>query len=442
MTLEPESFAASITVAAGRNAQRLDDVAAAVTILKQNELQQSGAETTDDVLRSIPGFSLFRRTSGRFANPTTQGVSLRGVGPSGASRTAVLFDGIPINDPFGGWVYWDQIPRQSIDSIEVVRGGESNLYGTDALGGVISIRRKTENQSVADAMFSYGNLRTPDFSFFGSTVIDKWQLSLANAVYRTDGYILTAPESRGAVDTPANSEFTTLSLRFNRPFSPDTRIFGYGEFFRENRNNGTPIQTNDTGTDIFALGGDWKDPVTHSNWHVRTYGSGELFHQNFSTVAADRNSEQLNRVQRVPAQQIGASLQWDRNIGSKVFATAGVDGRQVRGVSQETAFSAGKATSESEAGGRQRIIGAYGQAIIQITQRLSLTAGIRFDRWSNFDGGIITHSLTIPGLVTTTSFSDHNETATSPKLAIVYHLPSGLTVRACRVSSLSCADLE
>jgi len=322
ITLEPESLAGEITVAAGRSAQRIDDAPASVTILKQSELTQSGAVTVDDVLRSVPGFTLFRRTSSRYANPTSQGVSLRGVGPSGASRTSVLFDGIPLNDPFGGWVYWDQIPRQSIDSIEVVRGGESNLYGTDALGGVISLKPRTSDQSTVDASFSYGNLRTPDFSFYGSTVVHKWEISLASALFQTDGCILTAPESRGAVDTPANSEFRTLSLTFARKFSDSARIFGYGQFFRENRHNGTTVQTNDTGTQFFALGGDFRDSLTNSDWHFRTYGSGELFHQNFSTVAANRATEALNRVQRVPIQQIGATIQWERNFGAKLFATA------------------------------------------------------------------------------------------------------------------------
>ena len=64
----------------------------------------------DDQLRSVPGFSLFRRTSSRVANPTTQGVTLRGMSASGASRTLVLADGVPLNDPFGAWVYWDRVP--------------------------------------------------------------------------------------------------------------------------------------------------------------------------------------------------------------------------------------------------------------------------------------------------------------------------------------------
>ena len=104
-------------------------------------MQTTAAFRTDDILRQVPGFSLFRRTTSRAANPTTQGVSLRGLGASGASRALVLSDGFPLNDPFGGWVYWDRAPRESIGSIEVASGGASHLYGSDALGGVINIIR-------------------------------------------------------------------------------------------------------------------------------------------------------------------------------------------------------------------------------------------------------------------------------------------------------------
>ena len=87
----------------------------------------------------MPGFSLFRRSDSLTANPTSQGVSLRGVGASGPSRALVLEDGIPITDPFGGWVYWDRIPRESISDMEFVEGGASDLYGSDAMGGVINV---------------------------------------------------------------------------------------------------------------------------------------------------------------------------------------------------------------------------------------------------------------------------------------------------------------
>jgi outer membrane cobalamin receptor len=128
-----------VVVSAGRVEQALQDVPSNVTVLTRDDIERSAARTVDDLLRQIPGFSLFRRSSSLVANPTTQGVSLRGIGPSGVSRTLVLLDGVPLNDPFGGWVCWSKVPLESIERIEVVRGGGSALYGNYALGGVINI---------------------------------------------------------------------------------------------------------------------------------------------------------------------------------------------------------------------------------------------------------------------------------------------------------------
>src|SRR5437870_7573558 len=137
----------SITVTATRPKTRLADTPASVVVLDRSAI--ASAPTLDDALRQVPGFALFRRTGSRTANPTSQGVSLRGVGASGASRALVLDDGIPLNDAFGGWVYWGRVPRASIERIEVVRGGASDLYGSSAVGGVIQFVRRANN---ADAL--------------------------------------------------------------------------------------------------------------------------------------------------------------------------------------------------------------------------------------------------------------------------------------------------
>ena len=125
--LAPAAFLEQVTVTASRTEQRLGDIPASVSVLHSEDIRMSPAVVADDVLRQIPSFSLFRRTSSLSSHPTAQGVSLRGIGPSGVSRTLVLVDGTPFNDPFGGWVYWTRIPTESVDRIEVVDGSSSSL---------------------------------------------------------------------------------------------------------------------------------------------------------------------------------------------------------------------------------------------------------------------------------------------------------------------------
>ena len=101
----PQPLKTTVTV----NANLASETPAFITVLDQQRLEQIPGTNIDDRLRQVPGFSLFRRSSSIVANPTTQGVSLRAIGSTGASRTLVLWDSIPINDPFGGWVYWTRI---------------------------------------------------------------------------------------------------------------------------------------------------------------------------------------------------------------------------------------------------------------------------------------------------------------------------------------------
>src|SRR5438132_13685588 len=144
----------SITVTASRTPTRLADTPASVIVLSRDEIAASAAPTVDDALRQVPGFTLFRRSGSRTANPTSQGVSLRGVGGSGASRALVLDDGVPLNDPFGGWVYWGRIPTVALQRAEIVRGGASDLYGSGAMSGVVQFIRRRDDTIAADV--SYG----------------------------------------------------------------------------------------------------------------------------------------------------------------------------------------------------------------------------------------------------------------------------------------------
>ena len=128
-----------VVVTAARAPEALTDSAALVSVVGREELAASSNVTLDDTLRRVPGFSLFRRSSSLTAHPTTQGVSLRGVGPSGTSRSLVLFDGMPLNDPFGGWVQWNRLPPLALDSVELARGAGSSLYGSSSLGGTVQL---------------------------------------------------------------------------------------------------------------------------------------------------------------------------------------------------------------------------------------------------------------------------------------------------------------
>jgi iron complex outermembrane recepter protein len=128
-TSSPE---ASTVVTATRLPRPQRDLPATVVVLPRGELVRSPALTTDSLLRALPSAATFRRSTSLVADPSSQGLNLRGVGPSGVSRSLVLLDGVPVNDAFGGWVLWRALPRRGLERVEVVPGGGSALYGSAA----------------------------------------------------------------------------------------------------------------------------------------------------------------------------------------------------------------------------------------------------------------------------------------------------------------------
>jgi len=373
----------TITVTATRTETRLADTPSSVVVLTQKDVEN--AATIDDALRQVPGFTLFRRTGSRVANPTSQGVSLRGIGASGASRAVVLDDGVPLNDPFGGWVYWGRVPRASLERIEVLRGGASDLYGSGAMGGVVQfIRRRDPGALVVDV--SAGTERTGTASLYAAMP----HVRIAADWLTTAGYILVPPEQRGTVDREANARHNLVDVTLDGgPF------FLRASRYDESRNNGTPLQTNDTLDRQLALGFD------EGAASVRAYATHQDYHQTFSSIAANRNSERLTVDQRVPSRAAGGSAQWAHTLGLHHALVFGGEYRDVHGVSDEIT-----PTAHTRNGGTQKIAGAFIEDVISASDRLSITAALRADSWRGRDS------------------------STSPRLSVLYRATSELSLTA------------
>lgn len=423
--LKPAGVAETVTVT--RTTSRLEDTPESVVAIGQNELSATPAVTLDDKLRQVPGFSLFRRAGSRTANPTTQGVSLRGVGASGASRALVLADGVPLNDPFGGWIYWGRVPVESIWQVEMLRGPGSDLYGTSAIGGVVSLVTKQPSESpVLDLETSYGTQNSPQISAFTSAGRSGWLGSLGIEAFRTNGFVIVDEAFRGSIDTPANVRRLAINPSAEKKFGSDTLLFARPYYYEERRNNGTPLQTNDTRVQGLVLGAD-RSMQTFGALTARFYVSQQSYHQSFSSIAADRSSESLTRLQSSPSQAIGFSGQWLRSFSGKYTVYAGADGREVRGRSDEVGYSGNAATSLSSAGGREFTMGAFAGGNVSLTSRLLLSGGVRFDRWRNFDGYASTKTLRT-GVTSTTDFDPRGESAVSPRLSALLRLTHNVSL--------------
>lgn len=426
VALQPANVEEQIVVSATRTEMKLSDVPGSAVLLDQTDVQANPGLSLDDMLRQVPGFTLFRRSSSRVANPTSQGVSLRGLGASGPSRALVLEDGVPIVDPFGGWVYWDRIPRAELANVEVFRGGASNLYGNDALGGVIQFITRTPTQTAASVDLSYGNENTPDLSAWAGTAISRWDFSAGVDMARTDGYILVPSFQRGAVDTAANSKHATIDASLGYKIGDNGRAFLRGTFFDEARHNGTPLTTNSTGTGFGVAG--LNTGIGEHDWiSARVFGLVQGYDQTFSSVATDRSTEALTDIQHVPSQQLGSAVQWNHTFWRQTLV-AGFDAQEIMGASDEQLFSSttGNHFANNVAGGRQGSTGVFGQDIFQ-AGNWTIIGGLRWDRWTNTNGSNVRTSLP-SGAVTGTPYADRDANAFSPKLSILRKINSNLSV--------------
>ncbi len=413
-----------IAVSARRSEAAVNETAESLTLMDAQMLRQSGSFVLDNQLRQAPGFNLFRRSDSLSANPTSQGVSFRGIGASGASRTLVLNDGVPLNDPFGGWVYWDRVPRAAMEHVELLQGGASELYGSTALSGVIEVFPQKPANEWLVLESSGGTRTTPEGSAFLGKDFGKWTLSGSGGGYSTDGFIATPNSVRGLVDRPVASRDSNAMASIGRTYSSGS-IDLSGMYFHESRDNGTPIQTNDT--NIGEGDARWTQSFKGGVLSGTLFGSGQSYNQSFSSVAANRNSESLTRLQHVPAQRIGGGLQWSNSAARRQQWTFGGDAQNVRGFSLEEGFAAGNATVKTSAGGTQHSFGFFAQDTIRAGTRLIFGLGARVDHWANVNATSASKSLST-GVVTATPFADKDYNFVSPHASMLVRLNDALAL--------------
>ena len=375
--LQPAPLVDTVVVTASRGAEKLS-TATSTTVVSSAELLTSGGGALDDVLRNTPGFSLFRRSSSRASNPTTQGVTLRGVSGSGSSRTLVLADGLPLNDAFGSWVYWNRVPQAAVDRVEIVRGTTGDLYGADALGGVIQLLTFAPTQRRARINADWGSQGTARFSGFASEQRGPWSGLGAIEWVRTDGVVTVGQEVRGPIDIESNSDYTTGFFGAGYK-APSWHGSFRASLYSEDRSNGTPAQVNTTTWKQISgeLGGGLGSGV----WTGRLSGGTQEYFQTFTAVANDRRSERLTTEQTTPTDFQTFSGQWAGPI-KKYVVLAGADARRTEATVNETRYStAGVASGPFLAGGTETNGALFGRVSAAPYDNLTVVVGGRADFW-------------------------------------------------------------
>jgi outer membrane cobalamin receptor len=349
-TPKPEPVRTSITVVEKISTE----TPANVTTMDSTALQQSPGTNLDDRLRDVPGFSLFRRSSSLVANPTTQGISLRGIGSSGASRTLVLWDGIPANDPFGGWVYWTQFVPLEMGRAEISRGAATSIFGDRAMSGAIGLFSREPEKLHVFAEYEFGNERTHDISTGFADLWGRVAISGSARAFRSDGYYIVPANIRGAADQQANVEFVTGDIRLDH-YTSIGDFFFKTSILAEERQNGTVITHNSTGLGTVSLR--YAREFTSDSFSILGFHTRDGFHATFDSVTNNRNTDKLSYSQTVPSEAVGGAALWQHH-NKKWNVTFGADVDRMEGTSTDHLVPSGQRVG----GGTQLQHGVYGQA--------------------------------------------------------------------------------
>jgi outer membrane receptor protein involved in Fe transport len=311
VTLAPSTIRESLVVTAAGTQETWRLPITGTTALSGDTIRELPGVTTDEALRVVSGLSLFRRSSSRASNPTTHGVTMRGLSASGASRGVVLLDGIPLNEAFGAWVTWTRIPPLAIGSIDVDRGAQGATFGSDALGGVITVVSPGIERSSASFAAAGGSLGVGSADAMGSARHGRFAGFGTASWFRTDGAIPVAPESRGPADVAADAEWFSALGKASRDSSAGRlTVSAWGG--TDDRGNGTRLQRNRMSGSTVAVA--WDRALASTQLAARVSLSPNSYTQTFSFVSADRATETLTSTQFVDVTTVRAIMEAGRVI--------------------------------------------------------------------------------------------------------------------------------
>ncbi len=232
----------TVLVSAARQPVAISTVGSAVTVLDSELLEQRQTASLGEILRSVPGLSVNR--VGGFGAQTQ--VRIRG---GEANHTLVFIDGIRANDPAqNGEFNMAHLVNYDIESVEVIRGPQSALWGSDALSGVINITTKGVTDGVGGNVFAEG----------GS---NSWQNYGATAGYADDR--LRANISANSLET--DGENISRQGSEDDGYKNQTLNIGLGYQFLENLRIDSDLRYVESTTDFDATDFDTGLPADSAN---------------------------------------------------------------------------------------------------------------------------------------------------------------------------------
>lgn len=397
------------------------DAAYAVVTIPRERLTGSASGRLEDALRDAAGLAQFRRSDSRSAHPTSQGITLRGLGGNASSRALLLLDGMPQADPFGGWVAFPAYLPERLGSARITRGGGSGYAGPGALAGTIELSSGSLVElGRFQASAAYGSRESLDARAVGAVELGSGFFTIATQYARGNGFIPVVEEDRGPADRAAPYEQGSVALRGVVDLG-GTELQANLSAFADRRDRGIAF------TRVKSEGADASIRLVHRGrwgWSALAYLQTRGFASGFASIndARDTVATTLDQY-NVPATGMGGRVEIEPPIGGGLTLRLGGDLRGVSGRTQELfTYVAGAPTRRRVAGGESATLGAFADASYEAGP-LTLSAGGRLDHWSITNGALVERGLT-GGPVTDTAFADRSGWEATGRIGAAYRLGS------------------
>ena len=406
-------------------------------IIDREQLVSVPSGRIEDALASVAGFQQFRRSDSRSANASAQGATLRALGGNATSRALVLLDGVPMSDPFFGYIPFSAIAPERLSQIRVTRGGGSGPFGTGALAGTIEMESAGIDQLDGIAGQALVNDRgETELSGSAGARLGSGFLVASGRWDRGKGFYTTPEADRVPLSARAAFDGWSAQIRGVAPVSDEIELQVRGLAYRDERTlrfEGADSSIEGQDASLRLVGrGEWEfDALAYLQ--ARNFTNVVVSSTRFVPVLDQRNT---------PATGLGGKLELRPPVGDAHVLRVGMDFRRAEGELFETAISAfsGSVTARRNAGGTNTDLGLFVEDDWSLG-RLVLTLGARLDRWTIRDG-FYTERDASGELLSTDSFADRAEWDASFRGGVLYRASDVVALRAAAYSGLRLPTLN
>jgi outer membrane receptor protein involved in Fe transport len=419
----------------------LDETPAApaydVQVLDRDEVVTTGSGRLEDALSNIAGFQQFRRSDSRSSNPSAQGVTLRGIGGNATSRALVLLDGVPLSDPFFGYIPFNAVDPNRLESIRVIRGGGSGPFGAGALTGTIELQSADASElGPLQASALINNRAETELSASVAPELGNGYATLSGRWDRGKGFWTTPVDQRVPASVRAKYDSWSLGGRIVQSLGSDTTVQLRGAAWDDNR------VLRFAGADTGSKGEDLSVRlVGRGAWQFDVIGYAQWRNFHNTVVSSTRFVPVLDQKD-TPAYGQGGKIEIRPPVGGGHTLRLGTDFRRSNGHLLEDAYSAfsGNRTEQRFAGGVNTDWGLFAEDDWDLGL-VMLTGGIRADRYTIRDGYYRTadNAGTPTG---STTYPNRSDWEVSWRGGAVVDLTYGLKLRGAGYSGLRLPTLN